>query len=549
MLRVDAQSKLVAVTVYQNQAQVFRSASVKLLKGEHQIVFADGMWTEADRSTLQVNLRKGAEVTLLRSVQFKTITERKDIRKEKAEVQEELTKLNQDMQVIDDAISIIRVRLESYQAVLNKVMKSQRVIAGATYDPAAWTKVLAFAQMGIVQWTTQLRTREDEKTALQTKINEARQKVQRFGGDTLVTTKDVAEVNLHVLADVELEMLLSYMVRNASWVPVYDLRVDSKVKKMNVSYNAMVKQFTGEAWEKVSLELSTANPHIGGTPPTLQPWRISFNPPYQLQQKQQDVGSPAPRMMMQQMMCANMMPNAMEVQMMPAMAPAPPPRPVAVQAAEVASSSTATVFKIAGQQSVKSDNEPVKVGVVTVDFNGFFRYSVVPKLDSHTYLKVKAINSSECVFLPGKCNIFADSQFVSNSTMDLVAPGEEFWTFVGVDDGIRVKRTLVHRKSAEKGGGMFSGKRSRIEYSYNFTVKNTKKTVEEVVVWDQYPISDDKKITVQITQPEEGKSPIVFKTNDLHAIEWFVKPKPNEEVTFPFVFYVEYPADENITGA
>ena len=549
--RVEVDSDLSMVTVYKDRAQIFRSAKVKLLAGDYALIFSKGMWSQADRNTLQVSIGKGVEQTILRSVQFKTVTDVKDVRPEKRAAQDDIKRLETELAAIVDRMTLIQARVYSYNLVIAKITGTDSNHPGL-YDPAAWARVTEFAAKGLGDAKgveRRIKTEQDEKTE---ELRLARAALRALGDDEKRTTRDVAEVVLKTTADVELELLVSYIVRNASWEPTYDIRVDNKDKKVGVAYNAMVRQSTGEAWEKVKLELSTANPHVGGDPPALSTWRISYDAPYQ-QRIQFDHASASNMFApMSQMMAAPMAPGAYGGGGR-GFQPPPPPKPVAAvsQDAEVSSSSTATVFKIAGTSTVKSDNQPVKVGIVTSSFDCYPRYSAVPKLDSHTYLKVKAVNSTDYVFLAGKTNIFADNQFVSNSSIDLVAPGEEFWTFVGVDDAIKVTRKLVHRKSSEKGGGVFGGtKKTRVEYKYAFSVKSAKKTTEEVVIWDQFPITEDKKIAVTLVAPDKEK-PVKgqkFETNLVNYIEWFVTAEPAAEQSFDFVFHVEYPPEERVTG-
>jgi uncharacterized protein (TIGR02231 family) len=551
--RVEVDSEIAMVTVFKDRAQVFRSARVKLLAGEYSLLFAKGMWSEADRKTLQVSIARGVASTVLRSVQFKSISDVKDVRPEKRAAQEKIRTLEVELAAIEDRLTMIHAKWCAYEQVLRKITGANTNYPGV-YDPDSWARVMEFASKGMGQIKVTERLIKTEIEEKREQVAQARKELRALGSDEQRTTRDVAEVLLKAVADVELELLLSYVVRNASWEPVYDIRVDNKDKKVAVTYNAMVKQSTGESWDKVKLELSTANPHVGGDAPTLSTWRISLDPPY----------LELPRMQRQSEAMSNMFQPQMMMQMMPCSAPGggggmppsppPPPKPVAAasQAAEVSSSSTATVFKIAGTTTIKSDNQHVKVGIVAATLDCYPRYSAVPKLDSHTYLKVKAVNTTDFVFLAGKTNIFADNQFVSNSSLDLVVPGEEFWTFVGVDDAIKVTRKLVHRKNSEKGGGVFGGvKRTRVEFKYTFTVKNSKKTSEEVVIWDQFPITEDKKIVVSLITPDKEK-PVKgqrFETNLVNFIEWFVQAEPGAAPqTFDYVFHVDYPVEERVTG-
>ena len=60
--------------------------------------------------------------------------------------------------------------------------------------------------------------------------------------------KQVIGILLTVQKEAEIQLLVSYVVSNASWTPKYDLRVSSAETTMEVSYFGMVQQNTGEDW-------------------------------------------------------------------------------------------------------------------------------------------------------------------------------------------------------------------------------------------------------------------------------------------------------------
>jgi len=58
----------------------------------------------------------------------------------------------------------------------------------------------------------------------------------------------VIGILLNVREEAEIQLLVSYVVSNASWTPRYDLRVSSSERTMQVTYFGMVQQNTGEDW-------------------------------------------------------------------------------------------------------------------------------------------------------------------------------------------------------------------------------------------------------------------------------------------------------------
>ncbi len=83
----------------------------------------------------------------------------------------------------------------------------------------------------------------------------------------------------------DVNLLVSYIVYQASWSPKYDIRVFGKEKKMIVNYFGMICQTTGEDWTDTKISLSTAVPSIGGNVPELNAENVGIKPKYELQAK------------------------------------------------------------------------------------------------------------------------------------------------------------------------------------------------------------------------------------------------------------------------
>lgn len=550
------------VTVFKERAQLKAVGSVNGLEGNTEYCLqVGGAWAGAERNTLQVSVLKGGDRVRLKAVRFATATSVDDVREECNNLKDKMVKLMDSLCDVTDRIDFIRYRKDCYHSVLAKVSQAgARMLADEAYDPAKWAAVASMATDGIRALQAELRKTEAERDKLNVEKQILQGSINNQSGGFIRRSKEVAEVVVVIVGDEALETLeleLSYLVRGASWEPVYDLRVNSDDKTVTMSYNALLKQTSTTAWDGVDIELSTATPQFGGDPPALAPWRIGIDYPQPLELGMcasfGGGGGPPPPMMMQQMM-TNMIPLSACSSAAPC-AP-PPPRAARTEAATVSTSSTASTFTIPGKHNIPRTGEATKLGIVQHTFDGHFRYSAVPKLSPNTYLKVKCVNDTPYILLPGKSSIFADSQLIGSSTMDLVTPSESFWTFLGVDDSIEVVRSLVHRKTHDT-SSFISGKRSQEEFKYGFVLKSTKPAGSgkvEVVVWDQYPISEDKDIKVEVVEPKPPKAPRPagqnppFLTNEFNAIEWFFDVAGNEEVKFDFAFTIETAAGDAVEG-
>ena len=78
-------------------------------------------------------------------------------------------------------------------------------------------------------------------------------------------------------APVNAEFEISYLVNNASRVPVYDIRVQDISKPIKLGYTAKVRQNTGIDWDDVKIILSSRNPYFSQNKPELNTWFIDFD--------------------------------------------------------------------------------------------------------------------------------------------------------------------------------------------------------------------------------------------------------------------------------
>lgn len=76
---------------------------------------------------------------------------------------------------------------------------------------------------------------------------------------------------------VETDVELTYLIREASWIPFYDVRIKDIVNPLTLTYKAKVNQNTGEDWKNVFLTLSTGNPTISNTKPNLDTYFLTFD--------------------------------------------------------------------------------------------------------------------------------------------------------------------------------------------------------------------------------------------------------------------------------
>ncbi len=519
-------STITEVTVYADRAEVTRVARRSLGAGEHVVSFA-GLPDAIDPNSIQVN---GSGRAVLQDIRFERRQLEQTAHERLQQLDRRLQALRDSLTAVDNDIEHARREIEFVQSIADGLTRTESKEAPVELDPAKWRQMVEFYRGKLDQLDSQILSDQTRKRDVSRRVDRVQRERHELAAGGSKVSNDV-EVTLTVRKAGTVGLELSYIVHGPRWTPLYDIRVSSDSKTMAVTYKAQVRQSTSEQWSDVQVKLSTANPQQGGSHPELQPWHLSF-----VQRSYGGGGELRKRSApMGQMM--NVMPTAKETEM-----PADEAAPMEVPTAQVETGATSVVFVPEGTSTILNDNQPSTVVVAEMQFPAHFRYSTVPKLSEYAYLKAKATNNSDYPLLPGRANVFFDNAFVTSSAMELVAPTEDFWAFLGIDEAIGVEHKLIKRFEEEV------GKKTRVTFEYSIDIVNNKKSAEEIVVWDQVPISNNEEIVVECVEPDYEEPTATLKKNRFGFFEWFVELQPGETRTIPLRFSVKYPQGRPVAG-
>ncbi len=526
------ESNITSVTVYADRAQITRSATTYFTKGEHKILFEE-LPQSIEQNSIQANGKGNA---ILRDVTFKTEQFAEITDETKKALNDELLYLQDEKTTFNDKKTQAQDEKRVVKDILTKLTNTTEKTENVELDPEKWIKMVEFYRTKQETLDTEIRGTDKLVRNVNAEIDRVNREIREAGQQTYKYT-NMVEVLVDVQKEGNLKLDLSYIVYGPSWTPIYDLRVDSENKTMNLTYKSNIYQTTGEDWNNVDFKLSTAKPNMSAQPPELYPQYISI---YRSQSKKwkNEYGNAQSGMV-------NMVTKSSGRKAEVSLDTEYFEDEIIQSVSTVESGATSVVFDIDGSNTIKSDNEPHFVTITIKEFPAGFRYSTIPKHSQFAYLKAKVKNDSDYPFLPGDTNVFLDNNFVANSHLKAVAPTEEFWTFLGVDESIKVEYKFV-RKFNET-SGLFVEKDKKI-FEYLIKITNNKKTQEEIVVWDQLPISQNEKIKVKLIEPEYKEDTEILKINEHKYVEWFFQPKPGEMIKIPFKYSVEYPSGTNIQG-
>jgi hypothetical protein len=619
------QSKIHSATVYNDRALVVRTASGTFAVGKHNVKLA-GLPLLLNDQSVRVSGEGTAHAKILEvRVEVAQLDSAPDSRIK--ELQNKRKQLDHEMRTLNDRATVLSQQKEFLSRISiassENISKDLRVQRPTVDD---WQRVMLFLDANRMRLDAEQRELDAKREELQKKQGEIQFDINALGTPQAPREKQVF-VQLDVAKEGKLDLEISYLIQNASWEPLYDLRALTSEKKVELTYNAMVWQNTGEEWKDITLVLSTAQPIVGGSEPTLATWfidvyggtkgaiqgfvrdiasgealrganifienttrvgttnadgffviqdvepgdyslRVSF-----IGYKTKTVrASVAPY----QTTRVDITMDVMAVDVSGITATAERPRHVAhatsdmrvanqeatlhvrggrtgetanleggaavgFDSARLQSGVTSTAFQIGAKATVPSNNSKRKVTITVASLAADFRYSSVPKIQPRAYFKTNVQNTTAFPFLDGSMSVFVDDDYVSNSKMPAVMPGERFDASLGVDDGIRVERKLVNKLTETSG---FFSKSKKTTYDIVITVENLKKTAEKITVQDNMPVSRHEKIRVEIESPKENE----LKPTAEGVLVWMLELKPNEKRELRLRFSIEYPTDMTVSA-
>jgi uncharacterized protein (TIGR02231 family) len=548
-------AKIARVTVYADRAEVVRRFATTLPAGEHALVF-DALPGDTDLSSVRVTGQGSFSLIDIRAETIQTLeVPDAQVRKLSADLKAEQVKLQEVMQ----AQSRNAQRRASLDKVLGRLTAVGKESANPDLDPAKWAGYLTYQVESLAkldQETLQLKGRDD---ALRAEIGKLERELNQLNGNR-TKSRNLARVKVEVKQAGPQEFELTYVVAGPSWSPHYDVRADTVAKKLTVAYQAQVRQRTGEDWLGVSLRLSTAQPGVGGREPELAPWALYKAEPVVLtggdnglvlagrleadkpgDERRLRRGAVAAKQKAEGLAVLG---DLDAVYASSASAPAAPAMTVAT--ATVQAGATAALFQVPRAYDIPSDPKSVKVALTEQTFFASFRHSCVPKLSPNVYLKAQAVNASDYPFLPGPTAVFLDGAYVAAASMDLVPAGQEFATFLGVDQSVKVERRVLARR--EEVSGVFGKKTHRTVHDQLFKVTNGKQADIDLTVADQLPMSNQDAIKVVLEEPRYEKDTDALKLTEQKFLEWRLRLGAGDKLDIPFRFAVERPEDVIVLG-
>jgi hypothetical protein len=538
----SANSRIVAVTVYQPNALVTREVEVPEGTGQMELVVTPLPDSVSDGTLYS----EGTDGIRVMATRLRNRAVKEDTREEVRKIEAEQRKIKLDTQKIESDMKA----LDQNMGLLTKLEDFTKVTTEKATDKGNLNSDSAIALSKYVM--EQRAEKAKEKLELQQK-QEANaeqsaflvRQMQELAGGSTKTERDAV-----IVVDKKNggagKVRLNYLVSAASWTPQYKLRAGKDKDPVQLEYLAAVSQQSGEDWKDVKVTLSTAQPLLhsvppelktleftvlarGGMPPGAQPVpNLPGGPqgqaPAEFDKQARDLRSKGAQEYnaKKDMSGAKLINDAAALEQCLDLFNPRDDRQAKARAGGPREGQSVT-YHLNSRLSVPSRMEDQVIEVTRLELAPEYFYKAVPVLSSHVYRLANLTNKSNYVLLPGEATTYLGSDFVGQMNMPLVAADEQFTAGFGVDPALRVQRQMMDKSRETKGGNQV------LKFEYRILVSSFKSEPVNVQVWDRLPHAEAETagITLVKTEPEVSTDALYLREErPNNLLRWDLKVDP-----------------------
>lgn len=574
-------ASLKSVTVYRMGAEMVHTVKATLVQGNNELII-DGLSNSIDINSIQVG--NDGRVTLM-SVEFSTDYLRPEI---KPAV---VIKLEDSIETLNKDLSKLQVVLKTDQELI-ELLKSNKEIRGTQsgLSVSELVKMMDYYKAKTLELQSEIsQLKEKEKrildilSRLYQQITEEAQKNHKSGGKLFLQLLSPSAGSYN--------FTVSYITQKAFWNPYYDMRIESVSKPIALSYKAKLVQTTGLDWKNVKLTLATSTPNQNGNAPVFRSWFLGYiDPVYRMQEQLssnaiQSLGGKVAgvssnsldEVVVSGYGAVRMRGNSSVKDVEPLYIVDGIPSTAnkvnridknSIKNIEVLKGEEATAiygsradggvilitlkkdlgdhitinenqlnvtFDIDIPYDVPGNGKEQSVSLKELSMPAFYKYYSAPRLDKESYLLGEIADWEKLNLLPGEANIIFEGTFIGKSVIDPLSTMDTLNLTLGKDKRVVVKREKLVDFSSVK----FLGSNKKQIFTYEITVKNNKKEKITMLLKDQYPISTNKDIEVELLESNGAAN-----NTEIGVLTWTVNLEPGETKKYRFSYSARYPKDK-----
>ena len=509
-------AKVKSATVYFNDAEISQTTNAILPKGTSEIVIKNVSNYLIENS---VQIAAPASVTVL-SVQFSNnyISEY------------ELDESNPAIKKVRDSITLVKKEIErvinardSETKTIELLDKNQQISGlNSGVNVAELIKMVDYYKLKRTELNNNydaLEEKSNKLTELLAKLN-SKLEINTKKEEKISDGKLIIQVMNEVAGNVNFE--LSYLTNEATWKPFYDLRANSINEPIEMMYKGQVSQNTGIDWKNVKLSLSSGNPNQNNQAPTINSWFLQYSTPVAMYDNAIAnevvvIGYGTKKKSADKMQLKSSVSNY----------------------TSISENQLNISFDIDIPYDILSNGKVHSVALKEIKIPANYKFFAAPKAEKEAFLMAEIVDYSKYNLLNGEANIIFEGMYVGKTQINMSQVSDTLSLSMGRDKKIAIKREKV----ADKSGTKFLSSKKEQAFTYDITVRNNKKEAVEIDLKDQYPLSTDKEIEIELTQNDGANV-----NAETGILTWNLKLKPTETKKIRISYTVKSPKDKTISN-
>ena len=529
-------AKVKSATVYFNAAELSQTTSVNLPAGTSEIVIKN-VADYLDENTVQIGAP--SSVTVL-SVQF---TQNYISEYEIDETNPTIKKVRDSISWTEKEIKKIQIDVYSNQQTIALLDGNQNVAgANSGLNVAELMKLVDYYKAKRTELDNNIVALKEKETKLGQKLSALKSKLEINTQKEEKNSKGklIIQVMNEIAGLVNLD--INYITNNASWQPFYDLRADNVNSPINMMYKAQVTQWTGIDWKKVNLTLSSGNPNQNNQAPILSSWFLRYQQDLDYgfddirrsfrdgdkklnQVQERVVGYSRAKKELSDGISYDTLSNGKIIA-----------RSIN-DYTNIQENQLNVSFDIDIPYDILSNNKPHSVALKDIKLPATYKYYAAPRVEKEAFLLAEINDYSKYNLLPGEANIIFEGLYVGKTYINTNQTSDTLNLSMGRDKKVSIKREKV----VDKSGTKFLSSKKEQTFTFDITVRNNKKEMVNMLLKDQYPLSTDKEIEVELLESNNAK-----ENKETGILTWDLKLSPNETKKIRISYKVKYPKDKVI---
>ncbi len=519
---VTQPGKADAVTLYRGQALVSRIVPVDAPQGAVELVVPDLPAAVVPDSLFA----EGGEGLQVRAVRFRTRAVGEAPREEVRKLDEALAALAVEQQEVTASLQLAEQELKYLEKLEGFVAPTaQAELAKGVLDAEQLVKLTEFSfTRRAAAVKRQLAEQQQQKKLAEQMNLLQRKRAELTDGSSKTVREAIVFLDKKVAAPGTVK--LSYLSGNCGWGPSYNFRAVADAKAVQVEYNAIISQRSGEDWNGVELTLSTASPVLSAKGPGLAPFEIALSggdllPAQEANQPQSKVAAQFKNIQKQRNEAqqgqalaygnreqidngVRFNTAANDFQVLELIGQKDVLRSLA-QESPGGGEGPSIDYKLPDRISMASRNDQQIVQVMKADLAGTLYHMATPVLTTYVYREAEIVNTADEDLLGGPINVYLDGRFVGRGEIGTVARGQTFVVGFGADPQLRARRELADKDEQVQGGNRV------LSFNYRLSIENFKDRPVTVRVVDRLPYAErEHEIKITLDSKKQPLSADAF---------------------------------------